>query len=193
MFAPGDLPAEQGTVNLIPVDYFVESALCILEQSGSAASITSRATIRDMTTLAEYSERFLGVRGIRVLWDPSRSNPAPNPAEELFDRFIEQYRPYLLTGESLIGVARSITPVSLPPFTYDIFERCMAYAVQCDWGRKSPFLTLVWPASGYRTHVAQFVMQPWHFRRFSFYARLLPDSVLRCQMVHHCQTKRQPG
>jgi nucleoside-diphosphate-sugar epimerase len=129
----------RGTVNLIPVDYFVESALCIIEHSGSGRiyHITSDNP-PDMTTLVEYSERFLGVRGIRVLWDPSRINPAPNPAEELFDRFIEQYRPYL-SDRRIFDRSRteSITPgLSAPPFTYDIFERCMAYAVACDWGKK---------------------------------------------------------
>jgi nucleoside-diphosphate-sugar epimerase len=129
----------RGTVNLIPVDYFVESALCIIDHSGSGRiyHITSDNP-PDMTTLVEYSERFLGVRGIRVLWDPSRINLAPNPAEELFDRFIEQYRPYL-SDRRIFDRSRteSITPgLSAPPFTYDIFERCMAYAVACDWGKK---------------------------------------------------------
>jgi nucleoside-diphosphate-sugar epimerase len=127
----------RGTVNLIPVDYFVESALCIIEHSGSSGiyHITSDNP-PDMTTLAEYSERFLGLRGIRAVWDPSGKNPAPNPAEELFDRFIEQYRPYL-SDRRIFDRSRtkSITPgLSTPAFTYEIFERCMDYAVACDWG-----------------------------------------------------------
>jgi nucleoside-diphosphate-sugar epimerase len=129
----------RGSVNLIPVDYFVESALSIIEHSGSGGvyHITSDNP-PDTTTLFEYAERFLGVRGIRALWDPSGKNPAPNPAEELFDRFIEQYRPYL-SDRRIFDRSRmeSITPgLSAPPFTYDIFERCMAYAVACDWGKK---------------------------------------------------------
>jgi nucleoside-diphosphate-sugar epimerase len=129
----------RGSVNLIPVDYFVESALCIIGHSGSGGiyHITSDNP-PDMTTLLEYAERFLGVRGIRALWDPSDKNSAPNPAEELFDRLIEQYRPYLC-DRRIFDRSRteSITyGLSAPPFTYDIFERCMAYAVACDWGKK---------------------------------------------------------
>lgn len=129
----------KGFVNLIPVDYFVESALAIIKHSGSGGiyHITSDNP-PDMTTLLEYSERFLGVRGIRLLWDPSGNNSAPNPVEELLNRFIEQYRPYL-SDRRIFDRSRmeSIAPgLCAPPFTYDIFERCMAYAVACDWGRK---------------------------------------------------------
>ena len=132
----------RGSVNLIPVDYFVESALCIIEHSGSGGiyHITSDNP-PDMTTLMEYSERFLGVRGIRALWKSSSKNPEPNPAEELLDRFIEQYRPYL-SDRRIFDRSRteSVTPgLSAPPFTYDIFERCMAYAVACDWGKNIGF------------------------------------------------------
>jgi hypothetical protein len=126
-----------GTVNLIPVDHFVESALSIIEHAGSSGiyHITSDNP-PDMTTLAEYSERFLGLRGIRAVWDPAGRNPSPNPAEELFDRFIEQYRPYL-SDRRIFDRSRtkSITSgLSTPAFTYEIFERCMDYAVACDWG-----------------------------------------------------------
>ena len=134
VFLPGG-----GSVNLIPVDYFVESALGIIKHSGSGGiyHITSDNP-PDMATLLEYSERFLGVRGIRLHWDPSGKNPAPNPVEELLDRFIEQYRPYL-SDRRIFDRSRleSITPgLSAPSFTYDIFERCMAYAVVCEWGKK---------------------------------------------------------
>jgi hypothetical protein len=129
----------KGSVNLIPVDYFVETALSIIEHSGSGGiyHITSDNP-PDMTTLLEYCERFLDVRGLCALWDSPDKKPTLNPAEELFDRFIEPYRPYL-SDRRIFDRSRmeSITP-GLPaaPFTYDIFERCMSYAVACDWGKK---------------------------------------------------------
>ena len=128
-----------GSLNLIPVDYFVAATLGIIENSGAGRiyHITNNNP-PNITTLLEYSERFLGVRGFRLLWDSSGTNPTPNPAEELFDRFIEPYRPYLSDRRVF---DRSCTEsidsgFSAPPFTYDIFERCMSYAVACDWGRK---------------------------------------------------------
>jgi hypothetical protein len=129
----------KGSVNLIPVDYFVETALSIIEHSGSGGiyHITSDNP-SDMTTFLEYCERFLGVRGLCALWDSPDKKHTLNPAEELFDRFIEPYRPYI-SDRRIFDRSRteSITPgLSAAPFTYDIFERCMAYAVACDWGKK---------------------------------------------------------
>jgi hypothetical protein len=91
-----------------------------------------------MTTLLEYCERFLGVRGIHAVWESPDKKPTLNPAEELFDRFIEPYRPYISDRRIFDrSHTESITPgLSAAPFTYDIFERCMAYAVACDWGKK---------------------------------------------------------
>ena len=70
----------RGSVNLIPVDYFVESALCIIEHSGSGGiyHITSDNP-PDMATLLEYAEQFLGLRGIRAVWDPSAQKSCAQP------------------------------------------------------------------------------------------------------------------
>jgi hypothetical protein len=90
----------------------------------------------DISTLAEYCERFLGVRGIQVLWNQSGKNTNPNPAEELFNKLFEQYRPYL-SDNRIFDQSRTQTLTQgapAPLFTYDIFEKCMAYAVACDWG-----------------------------------------------------------
>lgn len=132
----------RGSVNLIPVDNFVATVLGIIEHPGTNEiyHITTDNP-PDMTTLAEYAMRFLGVRGIQILYNQSGKNANPNPAEELFERLFEQYRPYL-SDNRIFDQSRtnSITDgVSAPPFTYDIFERCMAYAVACDWGNITGF------------------------------------------------------
>lgn len=128
--------AHKGTLNLIPVDYFVEAAMSIIEYPDSRGiyHITNRNPT-NMTTLAEYSERFLDVRGICILQDCFEVHHKSNPVEELFGKFIEPYYPYLadrrIFDQSRI---KDITPnLIAPTFTYDIFERCMSYAIACDW------------------------------------------------------------
>jgi nucleoside-diphosphate-sugar epimerase len=133
--------AKGGSVNLIPIDYFVETALHIMERPGVGRiyHITSNHP-PDMATLVDYSERFLGVQGIRVSsWDPSAPKTASNPAQELLDRLLEQYRPYLSDRRTFDrSCTEELAPgLSAPPFTYDLFERCMAYAVACDWGQEN--------------------------------------------------------
>lgn len=76
---------------------------------------------------------------VYATWDSPDKKPNLNPAEQLFHKFIEQYRPYL-SDRRIFDRSRteSITPdLSAAPFTYDIFERCMTYAVSCDWGKNN--------------------------------------------------------
>lgn len=131
--------SNRGSVNLIPIDYFVATVLSIIGHSGTAGiyHITSDNP-PDITTLAEYSEHFLGIRGIQILWNQSGKNPDPNPAEELFEKLFEQYIPYLSDDRTFDqSHTKSISQGAFaPPFTYQIFENCMAYAVACEWGSR---------------------------------------------------------
>ena len=131
--------ANIGSVNLIPVDYFVECALGIMGHAGPGGifHITSDDP-PDITRLLEYSERFLGLQGVHAVLARQGDNPDLNPAEELFERFIKQYRPYMCDKRKFDRTCmKSIMPdFPAPVFTYDIFERCMSYAVACDWGKK---------------------------------------------------------
>ncbi len=56
-----------------------------------------------------------------------------NPAEELFDRFIEPYRPYLSDNRIFDRANTDLVTDNLnpPEFTYEIFKNCMEYANQC--------------------------------------------------------------
>jgi hypothetical protein len=132
----------KGFVNLIPVDYFVDAALSIIEDSESKGiyHITSDNP-SEMTTLIEYAERFLQIKGIRLALDSEIKNSKPNPAEELFEKFIEQYRPYLSDTRIFDQSRTDIITHGLasPSFTYDVFRRCMDYALENNWGRKDGF------------------------------------------------------
>jgi hypothetical protein len=129
-------------VNLISVDHFVEAVLCIVEntQSDGIYHITCDNP-PSITTLMEYAEQFLGIQGIRARWNPSGKNHNPNPAEDVFERFIAPYRPYL-SDSRVFDRSRTkgiVGEISTPPFSYEIFERCMAYAMACDWGKAVGF------------------------------------------------------
>ena len=85
-----------GTINLIPVDYFVTSAIRIIENcSGSGIYNVTTNAPATFETLANYNERFMKVKGVEIIYGAAPDNILRNPAEELFDRFIEPYRPYL--------------------------------------------------------------------------------------------------
>ena len=132
------IPSE-GKINLIPVDHFTAAFLAILERPGSGTffHIASHRPAA-MAQLAAFSERFLGLTGIEVVVGASGAEAMKNPPEELFDLFIKAYRPYIADQRVFARENTDrATGGSLPPdFSYTIFQKCMAFAVAADWGKK---------------------------------------------------------
>ncbi len=130
------LPRE-GDLNIIPVDYFVNATVKIIENCyhGGIYNLTSPYPTT-MKIVAKYYEQLMKVRGVEIIYSPMPENLHRNPAEELFDRFIEPYRPYLADGRvfdrtNAILATSNLTP---PAFTYEIFKACIEYAIKVNWG-----------------------------------------------------------
>ncbi len=130
---------EDGAVNLISVDHFVDTTLSIIENDDDGIYNITCDNPPNILTISDYIESFLGIRGIKVIYKPSEKQL--NPAEELFARFFEPYRPYLSDRREFdrSHTISVVNGLSTPPLTYDIFNRCMSYAVACDWGKISSF------------------------------------------------------
>ncbi|MFH2108597.1 MAG: SDR family oxidoreductase [Chrysiogenia bacterium] len=129
----------EGKINLIPVNYFTETVLSILENPlhETIYHVTSNHP-QSMAGLASYTERFLEINGIEVVIGTAASEKMRNPPEELFDHFIRAYRPYIsdqrtFKRENTDRVTGGLLP---PDFSYEIFQKCMAFAVAADWGKK---------------------------------------------------------
>ncbi len=130
--------AHRGHINLIPVDYFVSAALSILEhgKTGAIYHITSDAP-ETLDDLALYCESFLKIQGIEIVYGGNASSAAFNPPEALFNRFIGPYLPYMSDTRTFERSNTDDATAGLipPDFTYDVFERCMDYAVRVHWGK----------------------------------------------------------
>ena len=129
--------SRRGYVNLIPIDYFVAAALEVIEhaQPGRIYHLTS-ANPSTMEELALYCEAFLKLKGIEIVYGEPPRGFRPNPPEALFSKLIEPYRPYLcdtrrFDRRNLDCAAPGRCP---PPLSYEIFQRCMEYAVGVNWG-----------------------------------------------------------
>ena len=46
-----------------------------------------------MKIIAKYYEQLMKVNGVEIIYGPMPDDLLRNPVEELFDRFIEPYRP----------------------------------------------------------------------------------------------------
>jgi nucleoside-diphosphate-sugar epimerase len=130
------LPHE-GDINIIPVDYFVNTTIKIIENCSNNGIYHLTNPFRTtMKIVAKYYEQLMKVRGVEIIYGPMPDNLLRNPAEELFDRFIEPYRPYL-SDNRIFDRTNTIlaTDNMIPPeFTYDIFKTCMEYAIKVNWG-----------------------------------------------------------
>jgi nucleoside-diphosphate-sugar epimerase len=130
------LPGE-GDLNIIPVDYFVNATIKIIENCSNNGIYHLTSNIPStMKIVAGYYQQLMKVRGVEIIYGPQPGNILRNPAEELFDRFIEPYRPYLADNRIFDRTNASLATDNLnpPEFTYEIFKTCMEYAIGVDWG-----------------------------------------------------------
>lgn len=129
---------ERGSLNIIPVDYFVDASMKIIGKATSEGifHLTNNSPAY-LENIAAYNEQLMKVRGIEIVYCHSPANGMRNPAEELFDRFIEPYRFYLSDNRYFErSNTDSITDNLQPPeFSYEIFRNCMDYAISVNWGK----------------------------------------------------------
>jgi len=128
---------QKGSINLIPVDYFVDATHRIIagDAPGGIFHLTNNSA-PTMATLAAYNQEFMKIRGVEIIYGRAGSDAGRNPVEELFDRFIEPYRPYLSDNRIFdrANTDRATGHMQPPEFTDEIFKKCMDYAVGVDWG-----------------------------------------------------------
>jgi nucleoside-diphosphate-sugar epimerase len=130
---------KKGGINLIPVDYFVTAAEKIIENPipGGIYHLTNHKSPM-LEDIVAYNEEFMKVKGIEVLYGKPKESHPRNPAEELFDRFIAPYQPYLSDERIFESTNKDLATGNLypPEFTSQIFMRCMEYAIEVDWGER---------------------------------------------------------
>jgi len=128
---------QQGSINLIPVDYFVNATRKIIEKNspGGIFHLTNNSPPQ-LETLAAYNEEYMKIRGVEIIYGKAGNRVMRNPVEELFDRFIEPYRPYLADNRIFDRVNTDLVTENLQPpeFTSEIFKKCMEYAISVNWG-----------------------------------------------------------
>lgn len=129
----------KGNINLIPVDYFLKTILSILENPvpETVYHISSNNPV-NMAQLASYTERYLNITGIEILVGSPGSDEIRNPPEELMDQFIRPYLPYISDKRFFLryNTDKAVSGSLPPDMNYEIFRKCMDFAVSVDWGDK---------------------------------------------------------
>ncbi len=128
---------KKGGINLIPVNYFVQITQTILDHPDHEGIYhVSNENPSNLDELAVFIKDFLRIKGIEVIYGKSSNRDFRNPVEELFDRFIEPYRPYLSDDRIFerTNTDRVTGNIQVPGMTDQIFRRCMNYAIAVNWG-----------------------------------------------------------
>ena len=130
---------EQGGVNIIPVDYFTDSLLALMEATrpGAIFHIAS-PKLTKIEDIADYSSRLFHLSGISTCTAQEFIEQPRSPLELLYGHYVGAYGPYMkdtrafdMTKSSAILDQRGIV---CPSFDYGVFSRCMLFAVAAGWG-----------------------------------------------------------
>jgi nucleoside-diphosphate-sugar epimerase len=128
-------------INLVPIDHFIAAFAAIREDSldGGIFHIVN-AGLTTMEKLIDYTQRLFHIRGIEPCRPEDFGARPRNAIETLFTNYLEAYGPYMRDKRTFaMDNARGILAargIVCPEFDFEIFGRCMKYAVQVDWGGK---------------------------------------------------------
>ena len=130
-----------GGLNLVPVDFVTRAFLSLFEEAldGGVFHLVNNR-LKRIEDIIDYANRHFRLRGIRAAGTEDFDAKPKNALEMLFDSYLEAYGPYMRdtrvfdTGRS--GAILSENGVHCPDFDYEVFARCMDYAVHSDWGSK---------------------------------------------------------
>lgn len=131
----------RGGFNLIPVDFFTEAFLALLEEApaGGVFHIVSGRT-KSVEDIAGYTSRFFRLSGVRVCAAAEFEAVAKNPLEDLYAHSVEAYGPYMKDSRvfetTVSGPILARRGIVCPDFDYGVFSRCMDFAVRTGWGSR---------------------------------------------------------
>jgi len=133
--------AEQGGVNIIPVDHLTNAFLALLEGApeGGIFHIAGDKLTR-IEDFVEYTSRLFRLSGIRACTGAEFAATPRNQLETLYEHYTRAYAPYMRdTRVFATANADSILEpngITCPEFDYEVFKRCMLYAVETGWGTR---------------------------------------------------------
>ncbi len=131
-----------GGINLIPVDHFVNAFTAIMKEclDGGIFHIVNRTSTR-IEDLIHYVRQLFKVAGIEPYQIEPSGVKTRNSLETLFDTYIDIYGPYIRDTRTFddrnAQTILSSKGVVCPDFDFELFSRCINYAISCEWGEKT--------------------------------------------------------
>jgi nucleoside-diphosphate-sugar epimerase len=132
---------EGGSINLIPIDFFIDAFLTIMEESlaGDIFHIVSSRP-KCLEDLIDYGQEMFKIKGFRTVDKESFEREPVNGLEVLFNSYLDVYQPYLRDTRQFDSKKTETIlkkrNMSCPDFNFEVFTRCMEYALEVDWGKR---------------------------------------------------------
>ena len=130
---------ENGGLNLIPINYFVEAFTALMEEcpDGGIFHIVNHG-LKRIEDLIDYTKMHFKIDGLVPSVKAALDGKPKNALEILFDSYLEVYAPYMIDTRIFDDrKTRSILSkrgLVCPDFDFEVFSRCMNYAMECGWG-----------------------------------------------------------
>jgi nucleoside-diphosphate-sugar epimerase len=132
---------EESGLNVIPVDFFVRAfgAIRMEAADGGIFHIVNgrRTKIED---IIGFAQALFRIRGISACPAEEMEGTPRNALEAAFETYLEAYRPYMrdrrLFGSDRAGSILDKKGIRCPDLTYDVFKKCLDYAVRSGWGAR---------------------------------------------------------
>jgi len=131
--------APGGGINLVPVDHCVAAFLAILEDGpGGGIYHIANPEQTKIEDIVDYGRRHFGLDGIEACGPEALAARPKNSLEVLYDSYLGVYRPYMQDTRTF-EMTNAEPPLAgrglaCPAFDYEVFARCMDYAVATGWG-----------------------------------------------------------
>ena len=129
--------------DLVPIDFAVDGCIAIMENCLDAGIF--HLVSRKPSTLDElilFGEKFFNAAGYKSVLAEDFVNQPRNALENLFDSFINVYEPNFhddrIFDDTKAGEILDRNNIVCPYLDYEIFSKCIKYAIEVDWGRALP-------------------------------------------------------
>ena len=135
--------AREGGINLVPVDHCVRVFMAVMEDEleGGIYHIANPRSTR-IEDIVAFAKRHFRLGGVETCGPEAFASHPKNALEVLYDSYLEAYRPYM--QDLRIFEIKNAAPalqrrgLECPEFSYEVFTRCMDYALETNWGAELP-------------------------------------------------------
>ncbi|HUH65937.1 MAG TPA: SDR family oxidoreductase [Syntrophales bacterium] len=130
--------SENGGINLIPIDYFVAAFMAIMDDctEGGIFHVVNQR-LKRVEDIINYTKRLFNISGIEACHAEEFTGKSKNALEVIFDRYLDVYGPYMRDTRIFEGRKTehilSRNKVVCPDFDFEVFSRCMKYALEREW------------------------------------------------------------